>query len=132
MIAAGCAWAFYTLRGRRAVNPLIATADNFARSLVPCATLSLATLSQAHLTSRGVLLACTSGALASGIGYSVWYAVVPSLSATRAAIIQLAVPVLAAAAAVLLLDEVLTARLLVSAAAIVAGIALSLSARAPP
>lgn len=130
MMAAGCAWAVYTLRGRGTKNPLYATADNFLRSLLPAAVLSLLTLTNAHVTMNGILLATASGALASGIGYSLWYAALPSLSATRAATIQLAVPVIAAVAAVGLLGEPITARLLISTFAIVMGVGLSLSWRA--
>jgi drug/metabolite transporter (DMT)-like permease len=76
-------------------------------------------------SARGIALACASGALASGLGYSLWYAALPSLSATRAALVQLVVPVLAALAGVALLGEELTPRLLVAGALILGGIALA-------
>ena len=83
-----------------------------------------------HLSGTGVALAVTSGALASGGGYAVWYAALPRLSATRAGTIQLTVPVLAALAGVLLLGEHVSLRLVLSAIAILGGVALALSTRA--
>jgi drug/metabolite transporter (DMT)-like permease len=80
------------------------------------------------MSAFGVLLAATSGALASGVGYSFWYAALPSLSATQAAVAQLLVPVLTAALAVVLLGEAVTLRLAVSAAMILGGVVLALIA----
>lgn len=125
MLAAGAAWGAYTLRGRSAADPLATTADNFARAALlslPLAGLAVAGPAPA---APGLLLAAASGALASGGGYSLWYAAVPRLGATRAAAVQLSVPPLTAAAAVLLLGEPVTGRLVLSAVAILAGIALS-------
>jgi drug/metabolite transporter (DMT)-like permease len=127
MLAAGVAWGVYSLRGRRTGPPLPATADNFRRA-APLAALVwvLAALTGAtHLTPAGAGLAVTSGAITSGLGYVAWYAALPHLTAARAAVLQLSVPVLAAGGGVLLLGEVLTARLLVSGAAILIGIALA-------
>ncbi|MFP2933163.1 EamA family transporter, partial [Pyxidicoccus sp. 3LG] len=81
---------------------------------------------------RGVALAVASGALASGVGYSLWYAALPHLTATRAAIVQLSVPVLAAVGGVLLLGEVVTLRLALAGGALLAGVLLALSAKAAP
>jgi len=91
--------------------------------------LAAVALRQAHLSGQGVLLAATSGALASGGGYAAWYSVLPRLSATRAGTIQLAVPVVAALAGVALLGEALSLRLVASAIAILGGVGLALSAR---
>jgi drug/metabolite transporter (DMT)-like permease len=127
MLSAGAAWGVYSLRGRRAGPPLPATADNFRRA-APLAALVwvLAALAgTTHLTPAGAALAVTSGAITSGLGYVAWYAALPHLTAARAAVLQLSVPVLAAAGGVLLLGEVLTARLVVAGAAILAGIALA-------
>jgi drug/metabolite transporter (DMT)-like permease len=90
-----------------------------------------------HATARGVVLAVASGAVASGVGYSLWYAALPHLTATRAAIVQLSVPVIAATGGVLLLDETVTARLVGAGAALLCGVMLALAARwrkasAPP
>ncbi|HET9450073.1 MAG TPA: EamA family transporter, partial [Aggregicoccus sp.] len=132
MAGAGAAWGLYSLRGRGARNPLAATAGNFLRSVPLAALLWLLALLLGQASSasaRGLALAAASGALASGLGYSLWYAALPSLSAARAAIVQLSVPVLAAAGAVLLLDEPLTQRLVLGGAALLLGVLLSLRAR---
>ncbi len=127
MLAAGVAWGVYSLRGRAAGrDPLSTTASNFALALPLTAALSVGLARQASLTPAGVALAVASGALASGGGYSLWYAAVPTLGATRAAAVQLAVPVLAGLGATAFLGERLTARITVAAAAILAGIALTL------
>lgn len=129
MAVAGLAWGVYSLRGRGAENPLATNADNFARS-VPFALLASAlTFSSRHATARGALLAAASGALASGVGYSVWYAAMRGLSAVRAAIVQLAVPVLAAAGGVALLGESVSARLAGAGAAIAAGVCIAVWGR---
>jgi drug/metabolite transporter (DMT)-like permease len=133
MDAAGLAWAVYTLRGRKSARPLADTAGNFARSL-PLAALAIVVAlawpgARLHATPRGIAYAIASGALASGAGYAIWYAALRKLTATRAALVQLAVPVLAAAGGVLLLGERLTVTLAASATAILAGIALSVLGR---
>ena len=130
MAAAGIAWGIYTLRGRGVTRPLIATAANFARS-VPIAALltAIAFATHAHATPMGIALAVASGALASGIGYSLWYAAVPALGGTRAALVQLSVPVITALAAVTILGEPLRTNVLIGGAAIVGGLALALVRR---
>ena len=123
MAAAGIAWGIYSLRGRSGQKPLLATAGNFARGAVlvlPCVLFA-----EVEIGARGFTLACASGALASGLGYSLWYAALPGMSATRAALVQLSVPLLTALAAVLLLGERPSERLLVSGVAILGGIALA-------
>jgi len=134
MVAAGAAWGAYTLRGRSAQGPLATTAANFLRAAaiaVPAALCAALALARPTTTLTGIGLAATSGALASGLGYSMWYAAVPSLGATRAASVQLAVPVLTAIAATILLGERLSARLAFGGIAILGGIALTLR-RVPP
>jgi drug/metabolite transporter (DMT)-like permease len=128
MALAGVAWGIYSLRGRGAADPLATTAGNFVRSLPLAAALIAIVLAThvSHASPRGHLLAATSGALASGLGYSIWYAALRGLTATRAAIIQLVVPVLAAAGGIALLGEPFTMRLAIAATAIVGGIALAL------
>lgn len=125
MAVAGVMWGVYSLRGRGLANPLAATADNFGRSVVFAAALSLAMLASAEATFAGVLLACASGAIASGLGYSLWYATLRYLMPARAAIVQLSVPVLAAIAGVIILSEEMTARLVIAGAAILGGIAIA-------
>ena len=133
MALAGMAWGGYSLRGRRSSTPLIDTAASFALATPFAIALALLALiaRPATLTTEGVLYAAVSGALASGAGYAAWYAVLPGLSATRAGTIQLAVPVLTAVAGAVLLSEHISARLVLSALAILGGIALSISARKP-
>jgi drug/metabolite transporter (DMT)-like permease len=132
MAGAGVAWGVYSLRGRGSTNPLAATAQNFLLS-VPLA-LALSAVSTGvqgapHATAQGLVLAVASGALTSGVGYSLWYAALPHLTATRAAIVQLSVPVLAATGGVMLLGEHVTLRLLGAGAALLCGVLLALAAR---
>jgi drug/metabolite transporter (DMT)-like permease len=130
MMAAGVAWGIYSLRGRGITRPLVATAGNFARS-VPIAALlvAVALATQAHASATGIALAAASGGIASGLGYSLWYAAVPSLGATRAAVVQLSVPVLTAVAAIFVLGEPLRTTVAIGGAAIVGGLALALRAK---
>lgn len=129
MLAAGIAWGIYSLRGRRSGDPTIATAGNFMRAVPFAVILSLFTLGGAKAGTAGVLYAIASGALASGLGYAIWYTALPGLTSTKAATIQLSVPVIAAAAAVVLLDEAITLRLVLGSAAILGGIALVVMAK---
>ncbi len=131
MLTAGVAWGAYSLRGRRARDPLASNADNFLWALPFTIVLSLALMRGFVLTREGVLLAATSGALTSAGGYTLWYEVVPTLGATRAAAVQLAVPVLAGVGATVLLGEHLTTQVALSGAAILAGIALTLRPSKP-
>jgi drug/metabolite transporter (DMT)-like permease len=132
MAGAGVAWGVYSLRGRGSTNPLAVTADNFLRSVpltLGLSVLGLLVEGTPRATPAGLGLAVASGALASGVGYSLWYAALPHLSATRAAIVQLSVPVLAAAGGVLLLGETLSVRLVGAGSALLCGILLALRAR---
>jgi drug/metabolite transporter (DMT)-like permease len=132
MAAAGIAWGVYSLRGRRSAGDARAvSAANFLATL-PLAAVFVAAWAlthDLHLTARGAALAAISGALASGLGYALWYAALRGLSATRAAILQLTVPVLATAAAVVWLHEPLTARFVLSGMAILGGVGLVIRAR---
>lgn len=124
MVVAGIGWGIYSLRGRRAADPLRATAGNFLRA-VPMALLASVLFSRTGaFDAPGIGYAIASGTLASGAGYAIWYAVLPSLKATSAATVQLCVPVIAAAGGVLLLGEPLTLRLVAASIAILGGIAL--------
>lgn len=134
MLVAGVAWGGYSLRGRSAKDALGTTAGNFARAL-PMALVALAfaaIVGPLHASPSGLALASGSGALASGVGYALWYAAVPTLGATRAAMVQLAAPVLAALAAVPVLHEPLTARIVGAAALVVAGILVAILGRGAP
>jgi drug/metabolite transporter (DMT)-like permease len=132
MAGAGVAWGVYSLRGRGSTNPLAATAQNFLLSAplaLALSAVSVGVQGAPHATAQGLVLAVASGALASGVGYSLWYAALPHLTATRAAIVQLSVPVLAATGGVLLLGEQVTLRLLGAGAALLCGVLLALAAR---
>ena len=128
MALAGVAWGAYSLLGRGGIDPIGATTVNFALSVPLAAGLSAIAFAAARASTVGVLLAVTSGALASGVGYTFWYAALPSLTATRAAIAQLIVPVMTAAAAVALLGETVTVGLVTAGTAIVAGVLIALLA----
>jgi drug/metabolite transporter (DMT)-like permease len=132
MAGAGVAWGMYSLRGRGNADPLAATADNFLRGVpmtLGLSVLGLLVLEAPRVTPAGVGLAVASGALASGVGYSLWYAALPHLTAMRAAVVQLAVPVVAAVGGVLLLGETLTVRLVGAGGALLGGVFLALLAR---
>lgn len=129
MTGAGIAWGIYSLRGRGVGDPLQSTAANFVWT-VPLALVSMPVLAHPwHASTRGLVLAAASGAVASGLGYVVWYAALRRLSAISAATVQLSVPVIAAVGGVLLLGEQPTLRLLVCGVAVLGGIALVLRSR---
>jgi drug/metabolite transporter (DMT)-like permease len=129
MGAAGVSWGVYSLRGRRAADPLSASAANFLCAAPMALVLSLLLHNGFHAAPTGIALAITSGAVTSGIGYVVWYAALKGLSAMRAATVQLSVPPIAAFGAALLLAEPMTMRLVCASAAILGGIALVLASR---
>ncbi|WP_134677743.1 EamA family transporter [Ectopseudomonas khazarica] len=129
MLLAGVAWGAYSLLGRGQGNPLAVTAGNFLRATPLALLLALAVLPQLNWDGPGLFYALLSGALTSGVGYAIWYSALPGLHASQAATVQLSVPILAALGGSLLLGEALTLRLLLSAVAVLGGIALVLSAR---
>jgi len=132
MMIAGIAWGAYSLRGRASRSPLAATADNFARSVPMALAGLLLALSGVNVSARGIVLALASGAIASGLGYSLWYAALPRLTAARAAIVQLLVPILAAALGVLVLGEHVTVRSSSATLLILGGVALAIFAKRKP
>ena len=129
MASAGLGWAVYTLRGRGARDATAVTTGNFLRAAPLALALSALLWPQAHWDAAGAWLAITSGALASGLGYAVWYTALRGLTATRAAVLQLAVPALAAAGGVLLLGEPLSPTLLWASLAVLGGVALVIAGR---
>jgi drug/metabolite transporter (DMT)-like permease len=124
MLASGVAWGVYSLRGKGAGDALRVTAGNFLRAAPIAAALSILMVNRTSLDSAGFWCAVASGALTSGIGYSIWYTVLPALKATKAATVQLSVPVIAALGGVVFLGEPITLRLLLASLAILGGIAL--------
>jgi drug/metabolite transporter (DMT)-like permease len=131
MIAAGVSWAGYSLLGRGVTDATLATAGNFLRSVPFAAALGLAFATGATVDRTGALYAVASGAVTSGLGYVLWYAALPSLTAASAAVIQLSVPAIAALGGVVLLAEPLSSRLAIASLAIIGGIALTILRRRP-
>ncbi len=129
MTIAGMAWGAYSLMGRASTHPIETTAGNFLRAAMFGVLLSAVSIGVFAWDARGALLAVLSGAVASGLGYAIWYTVLPALRATHAATVQLSVPVIAAIGGVLLLGERLSLRLVLCSVAILGGIALVLHAR---
>jgi len=128
MAIAGIAWGAYSLRAG-ASDPVLTSAGNFARTVPMCLILTVAALQTLDVDSAGVLYALASGIVTSGIGYIVWYAVLPHISVVNASTIQLSVPALAALMGVLVLSEPVSLRLFVATVAILLGIAIVLRAK---
>lgn len=126
MMSAGIAWGFYTLRGKESENPLAETAGNFIRTVPMILLAAIPFYQQIQLSNKGIVLAILSGAIASGIGYSVWYAVLKHHTATRAAILQLSVPAIAAIGGVIFLAENLSLRIILASGLILGGIGLAI------
>ena len=124
MLCAGIAWGIYSLRGKGAGDPIRVTAGNFLRTVPIALILGLWRFKDMSLDHTGVGYAIASGALASGIGYAIWYSVLPMLKATTAATVQLSVPLIAAVGGVALLAEPVTLRLALASVAVLGGIAL--------
>lgn len=131
MIGAGIAWGVYSLRGKGAGDPTKVTAGNFLRAVPITVVLSLLMINFTTLDIAGILYAVCSGALASGLGYAIWYTALPSLKNTSAATVQLSVPVIAAIGGIILLGEPLTLRLVLASVAILGGIALVILQKQP-
>ena len=129
MVTAGIAWGFYSLRGRGSQNPLADTAGNFVYAVPMILLIRLLTLGNVYVSTNGILLATLSGTLSSGVGYVIWYMALRGLTTTRAAIVQLSVPVIAAWSGVLVLSENISARLLIAGTLILGGIGLSVLSR---
>ncbi len=124
MILSGISWGIYSLMGKGADDPIAETGANFLRTLPFAAALSAVSFPAIHLDSAGVFYAVLSGAITSGLGYVIWYSVLPHIYSTTAATIQLSVPVIAALAGIILLGEAPTLRYGVASLAILGGIAL--------
>ncbi len=129
MLGAGMAWGIYSLRGKRAGDPTRVTAGNFLRTVPIALVLGVLMLKDLSLDVAGVGYAIASGALASGVGYAIWYAALPALKATTAAIVQLSVPVIAGMGGIIFLTEPVTLRLALASVAVLGGLALVLLQR---
>ena len=128
MSFSGIAWAFYTLAGKQSTNPLADTSFNFFRTLPFVSLLLIFTIYQSTVTPTGIGYAVLSGAIASGVGYAIWYRALAYLSAIQAGVLQLLVPVLAAIGGVVFANEVLSERLIIASLMILGGILLVISA----
>ncbi len=126
MLAAGIAWGVYSLRGKGGGDPTRVTAGNFLRAVPFSVALTLAMLPDMSIDTAGAMYAIASGALASGVGYALWYSALKHIRTTTAATIQLSVPVIAAAGGIAFLGEALTMRLVIASAVILGGIAVAI------
>ncbi len=118
---AAIGWGVYSLVGRQAANPLAETGANF----ICAAPFSLAIwlIIPDGLSASAAMLAVISGAVTSGLGYALWYSVLPKLDTTIAALAQLTVPVIAVVGGVMLLGEVLTQQLVFASIIVLGGVA---------
>jgi drug/metabolite transporter (DMT)-like permease len=129
MVVAGTAWGGYSLSGRSAADPLESTAINFICSVPLAIIVTLLFIDNLYFTRAGLILAAASGAIASGLGYAVWYAALKGLTAGRAATVQLSVPTIAACGGIIFLAEPVSVRLIVASALTLGGIAIVLTQR---
>ncbi len=125
MSAAGVGWAIYSLVGRSELDALAGTAANFVVALPVTGLVLLFSGTDWHMTVNGYLLAALSGGVTSGMGYALWYRVLPQLAPTTAAVVQLSVPIIAIVGGVVLLGEVASLRLVLGAVLVLGGIALA-------
>ncbi|WP_347880652.1 DMT family transporter [Cupriavidus gilardii] len=129
MLASGAAWGIYSIRAKGARDPVRANAGNFLRAAACCVPLYLAALPCASHDAAGMLYAVLSGAIASALGYAIWYVALRGLAVTTAGLVQLSVPVIAAAGGVVLLGEAVTLRLVVASVAVLGGVAVGMAYR---
>ena len=129
MAVAGVAWGLYSLFGKGVPDPLAATARNFIWCVPLVLITSVLMAGDLHLSARGIALAIVSGAVTSGLGYVIWYAALAGLTASRAATVQLSVPVIAALGGVLFLAEPVTLRLVLASVATLGGVGIVLAQR---
>ena len=122
MAIAGVAWGLYTFFGRMAKQPLFETSMNFIYCLPLVALLNLLVFQPQFWSLKGVVYAFISGTITSGIGYAVWYAVLPKLTSMNAAVLQLLVPVVAAFGGWLVVSETISSRWIVSAVMVLGGV----------
>lgn len=131
MTLAGVGWGMFSLKGRGARDPLGAMAGSFLLAL-PAGLLALAAVGGDGVDAQGALLAVISGAVTSGLGYALWYRVLPQLASSAAAVLQLSVPVLAMAGGAALLSEVIGPRAAIAAVVVLGGVALAVTAPSAP
>lgn len=129
MIISGLAWGIYSLLGKNVTDPIATTTGNFIRA-IPFAFIALFPFIQTvNFDQKGLIYAIISGALASGVGYAIWYKAIPNLTAFQGATVQLSVPIIASLAGIFLLGEVLSTRLFLASIAVLGGIVMVLSGK---
>ncbi|MEP3477923.1 MAG: DMT family transporter [Fuerstiella sp.] len=126
MVISGFAWGIYSLIGKGSKDPISDTARNFLLAAPLSIFLLIPFLSNLHATFVGLILAATSGAITSGLGYVLWYTVLPRLTSAQAAAVQLSVPVVAGLGGVLFAGDDLTSRTVIAGGIILSGIALTI------
>jgi len=129
MAISGIAWGIYTLMGKTSQQPLKDTAFNFLRTLPFVLALIIIQLNHTNLSQQGIILALISGAITSGIGYSIWYIAVGGLSTIQAGVVQLLVPIIAAIGGVVFAQELISVRLIFSSILVLGGIMLITSSQ---
>jgi drug/metabolite transporter (DMT)-like permease len=127
MMVSGIGWGIYSVLGKGSNDPIGDTARNFARSVPFVVVVSLLAVSQLTLTGKGFWLAAASGGLTSGLGYVLWYIVLPKLRSTQAAVVQLSVPIVAAIGGVLFAGDEITQRAILAGVLILSGIGLTVN-----
>jgi len=126
MMISGIAWGIYSLRGKNVKSPVFLTTFNFTRAAILTLIISIFAISWIQYKVTGIILAVISGSITSGLGYVLWYKALRGLSTTKAAIVQLPVPVLASFGGVIFMAEEVSVRLLISSALILGGVALAI------
>ena len=129
MSISGAAWGIYTIRGKNTTDPLSDTAENFVKTIPFVLVLAVFMLFDSNISSEGFLLAAVSGSAASGIGYAIWYKALNGLKTNQAAVVQLSVPIIAAAGGVFFVGELLSIRLVIAALLVLGGIALTIAGK---
>lgn len=129
MLAAGIAWGLYTLAGRHATDPLMFTTNHFLRTLPFVLVLLIWNWDQTFISQQGLVLAIASGALTSGCGYAIWYSVLQHLSISRAAVVQLSVPIIAAFGGLIFTNEAITSTFIIASCLVLGGILMVILAR---
>lgn len=128
MAAAGFGWGCYSILGKKSTTPALETANHFVKASIICFIAVLLHQHVFEISSKGLILAILSGAIASGVGYSMWYYVLPKLRTITASLLQLLVPIIAATGGAILLQEPVSVRLAISTLLTLAGVALALLA----
>lgn len=128
MAMSGIAWGFYTLAGKKSLQPSLDTTMNFMRT-IPMAMITLLFIDFSSITNKGLVVAILSGVVTSGIGYIIWYKALPLLSNMQAAVTQLLVPVIAAFGGLVFISEPISMRLVVASILVLGGVLLVVIAK---